>query len=158
MEIIDLMKTNEKVNELYFILARTSFLTRKRRGVLHIKTSYIKEYFDFLCGAKYRPDFSLRYKKTNVDYDDDTQFVMKINSTDEIVIDKIKPRFKFYCRQDTELNHTFIDTLPCLGCDCVMKVEIEYKDATCKCTGCDQIHNIKSVYECCKCCTQYIYF
>jgi len=159
MDIIEILKTNEHFNEIYFVIARTHFVEEEKGGVLSLKTDELNKYIEYVSGlSNIMPIISIIYDVKDIDYDPETQFAFRVNGSKISVIDKLKPRIIYYSRQMTgELNHNHIKEMKCITCEARSVKLIDYFDQSYTCEHCSAEGTIKCVYECTKCCTQYFY-
>lgn len=169
--IIDLISNNEEFNNLYFIMARSQYLRcGEKKGVLNIRTLYSEQYLKYLKEELYElPKINISYTETESveDYDPNKQFLLYLETDSEnssiTIIDKKTPRNILYGQtislSGSEFNqHEHIINTPCVKCEREEKVKlgiIPYKFSTCN--FCNEDVYIKFIYECIKCCTQYIY-
>lgn len=149
MNIIELIKTDKKLNELYFIIARSHFLENEKKGILNIKTK--ENYYECLKKGEL-PSVNISYQIYDMDYNPDTQFVIVVNNSHSSTIDIIFNRKIYY----TKCVNT-VPAVQCIECGSNCK-EIINREQTYTCSCCDNEQIIKTVYECVKCCTKYIYF
>jgi hypothetical protein len=149
MNILDIIKTNENVNSLYFTIARTNFLKNEEKGMLRVSAD--DAYEQYLQGIDTTYNLSIFYDTTTHTYNEDTQFVIQINNLEPTIIDKLTPQKTYYSRRN-ELQY-----MSCLECESECKVLSTFEKYY-ECTCCQKQQEVKYVIECTKCCTKYIYF
>lgn len=161
-DVINIFKTNDLVNEIYFKFSRSKYLTNNFiKGTLNLTVSDINQYFNNLIKMeKYSSPISISYDMESYleEYDPNTQFVIKIIYdniiSESYVINKKTEKQLLYVYNIFGEEH-FLEV--CFQChtSSLMKVLIDmiYKE----CVSCNKIVEIDHVYECYKCCSQYVF-
>ncbi len=182
-EILNIISNEDEINNLYFIIARSQYLKQhEHRGVLNVLTKFPEEYLNYLKGnISDIPKMKIYYDISNKifndhdytselkEYNPNSQFLLLLETKNKewsysfVIIDKKSAREILYSKtislSGSEFNpEEHILNTPCAICDMTSKVKLEdmpYEFSTCE--TCNEKIFIKYIYECTKCCTQYVY-
>lgn len=175
-KIVNFAREDNKINSLYFVMARSQFLKKgERKGILNISIDDPEQYLNYLEEkTEELPKMQINYEKDCMsEYDPNEQFILYLETkesqedddwaTSQNIINSIVPHKILYSEtvslSGSEFNQEdHILNTPCAVCERISKVKLEeppYESKQCDC--CEKRVFIKFIYECTKCCTQYAY-
>lgn len=160
MDLENLLKTNEEVNEIFFSICRSYYLrTDEQKGYIEIRSTEkeVEQYINHINGDSAQTTIKLKYVKNDeLNYDTQSSFMIKLN--DNLTpINLIRKRMILFNRTTLpdECIH-FLKCLTCEGTNCYKDlINFPFTKATCDC--CNEQKDIRRIVECIKCCTQYVY-
>ena len=162
-EILDIITNDNMINEMYFMIARSRYLIdNETHGVLVLISNDPEPFLNYLKHTGPMPQLDISYDTTSYTekYDPNTQFIIVLNGLTEIINKKI-PRTIFYnkiiCDTDIDMNEYILNS-QCVSCQKLINKKLNnppFDHVTCE--RCDKNVQIKSMYECTYCCTQYVY-
>lgn len=156
MDLIEAAKTDENINELFYVLCRSNHLQHGKQGYLYICVDDVQAYINYIKSAGTCPKMSLSFESSDViGYDSIKQYAIKVNSHEICVIDKIANRNMYFSKKEFS-NDLF--ELPCVICKQTSFTQInDHGISDVHCTCCGKKCIIRCVYECMKCVSQYVH-